>query len=104
MAKKPFALRALNFFLALFGVVEVENLEIDAVVRTVHDPGGKLRLGIYHRKNDTFIWQEEIYNDHILDMAWQVDKVSPHEGYPTAEETLNAARHTFPWVDSVLNS
>ncbi len=102
MAKKSFGLRAVNFFLALFGVVEVENLDIDAVVRTVHDPGGKLRLGIYHRKNDTFIWQEEIFNDHILDMAWQVDKVAPREGYNTAEEALQAARKTFPWVDAVL--
>ena len=104
MAKKPFLVRAFDFFLALFGVVEPENLDIDAVVRTVHDPGGKLRLGIYHRKNDTFTWQEEIFNDHILDMAWQVDKVAPREGYPTAEEALQAARKTFPWVDSVLNS
>lgn len=102
MAKKPFLVRAFDFFLALFGVVEPENLDIDAVVRTVHDPGGKLRLGIYHRKNDTFVWQEEVYNDHVLDMEWQVGKVSPRDGYATAEEALQAARHTFPWVDSVL--
>jgi hypothetical protein len=102
MAKNSPLVRAFDFFLALFGVGEVENKDIDAVVRTVHDPGGKLRLGIYHRKNETYIWREEVFNNHILHMEWQPGQTSPDDGFNTPEEALQAARKTFPWVDSVL--
>ncbi len=85
---------------ALFG--SVENIDVDAVVRTVYDTGGKLRMGIYHRVNGTYTFQEEVYNDKLLEMCWEPGRVGPAAGFDSPEAALEAARAALPWLKFVL--
>ncbi|OGR68437.1 MAG: hypothetical protein A2081_04675 [Elusimicrobia bacterium GWC2_61_19] len=96
MAGKPLGLRLVNGFLALFGVVE--HVTVDAVVKSVYAPDGKHRLGIYHRTDNTYIFQEEVFSEKLLDMSWQPARSGPEDGCATPEEALALARKTLPWL------
>ncbi|OGR40780.1 MAG: hypothetical protein A2X35_09790 [Elusimicrobia bacterium GWA2_61_42] len=96
MGEKSIGLKILDGFLALFGVVE--NVDVDGVVRSVYAPGGKRRVGIYHRANNTYIYQEEVFNDLFTVMRWEPFQAGPKDGCSTPEEAMAAARKALPWL------
>ncbi|HAT73183.1 MAG TPA: hypothetical protein DCS63_10245 [Elusimicrobia bacterium] len=90
------ALKLFNGFLALFGVAE--NITVDAVVKTVYAPDGKHRLVICRRSDKTYIFQEDVFSEKVLDMEWQPARSGPADGCATPEEALSLARQTLPWL------
>jgi len=84
--------------LAVIGVAE--NLPYPAAVeRSMHDPGGKKRVVIYRLSDGTFAYQEEVFNDKLLDMRWEPKGLSQACSSPQAAEA--EARKALPWLWAV---
>jgi hypothetical protein len=72
---------------------------VKKVVRTIHAPSGKRRLGIFLRGDGTYIFQEDAFNDRFDVGAWEPAQTGPaKELCHTPEEALDAARKTVPWL------
>lgn len=82
--------------LAAFGLKE--NDAVDAVLKTYHAADGRRRLFIFHRANGTFGFQEEVYDDHILETRWKPAKEKPCPYFATPEDALKAAMTETGWL------
>jgi hypothetical protein len=82
---------------ALFGVVP--DRTVDGVVRTVYSKDGKRRLGVFHRADGTFIFQEDAFNDRFDVGAWEPLQAGPDDkGCPTPDAAFAAARQKVGWL------
>lgn len=90
--------RAWQILLAVIGV-EASLPYPAAIERSLHDPGGKRRAVIYRLSDGTFAYQEEVFNDKLLDMRWEPKGLSGACSSPEAAEA--AARKALPWLWAV---
>jgi hypothetical protein len=87
----------LDFLDSLFG--NEPDRTVDKVVRTLHSKDGKRRLGVFHRADGSFIFQEDAFNDRFDVSAWEPVQAGPDEkGCATPEDALAAARQKIPWL------
>ncbi|MBI5743950.1 MAG: hypothetical protein HY952_05325 [Elusimicrobia bacterium] len=90
--------KAWRLVLAVFGAVDGLPHPV-GVEKILYDPGGKVRAAIYKMSDGNFCWQEETYNDKLLDMRWEPRGMSQSQPTPQAAEA--AARKALAWLWAV---
>ena len=92
----PFLKKCILAALAVFGIRG--DRAVDGVVQTIYAADGKHRVCIYHRVNKTYGFQEEVFNDKLLEMRWEPAPTGAPDMFDSAEAALGAARGKVDWL------
>jgi len=101
MIERSLGARLIRALLSPFTVDH--NTEMVTVVRTVYSPDGKHRIRFLRTDGGVFGFQEEGFNDKMLDMAWQAVSKEPPEEFASLDEAIASAKAKVLWVHLVLH-
>ena len=77
--------------------------EMVSVVKTVYAPDGKQRIRFLRTDGGIFGFQEEGFNDQLLDMVWQPLSKEPPEEFASLDAAIASAKAKVLWVPLVLH-